>query len=227
MNTLTAILKNYEEFQQSLQQVDLQELKKQHTRQELNQFLKDLREIPLRSLSYEIGQLIQEMKEEEYPELLGVHHFPVLREIDFLSEEQKKVLDDLLVRYRIGHYVFPSVLYRLIPDRKKVEQLSDWLVENRVVRKEYRLLCPHCSESYITPFLSAKEKQRFEDLIQSYKETADMDLRDEFMAVCDVYCDECDEGFELWDIAKLDNDFLEFEEELIMTAQRDTSLDNV
>ena len=76
MNKINEILEAYTQFQAYLDTIQLDELKKQYTRKELDELKDNLREIKKRELPYELGLLTDEMRKEEHPEILGVHYFP-------------------------------------------------------------------------------------------------------------------------------------------------------
>jgi hypothetical protein len=212
MDIREEILKKYEEFAAFLESIHIEKWKKQFTRQELMEFKKKLNGIKIRSLSYEIGKLIDQMKKEEYPELLGVHHYPELREIDFMPEEKKIELDRHLAMIRKGQYVFQ--FWKFTSDTKR---LKDFLLEKGIIEKVYHLTCPHHYNEKITGRLTWEEVQKIKEAIIN----KDEDFLEEFYDSL-FFCSSCEEPVEY----KEWNDNLVFEE-YILIKERDTSLDNV
>ncbi|PLS19494.1 hypothetical protein CVD28_03500 [Bacillus sp. M6-12] len=212
MNIQEEILKKYEEFANFLQSIHIEELKKQFTRKELMEFQTKLDEIKIPSFSYKISKLIDEMKKEEFPQLSGVHHFPSLQEIDFMSEKKKIELDKFLLMIRNGEYVFN--LFRFTQDTKK---LTDFLIEKGIVEKRYSLVCPHHYNEKMKVGLSLEELNVIKEAIQ----TQDHDFLEGFYDDLH-FCDSCDDRVEYpeW------RDNL-VKEDIVKVKDRDTSLDNV
>ena len=88
-NYLQTILNKHKEFDTYLKEININEFK-QFTRGELTEFTKILPSyFDFRYLTSEINDIINNKKLQEYPELLGVHHYPEIKELDYISEEDK------------------------------------------------------------------------------------------------------------------------------------------
>ena len=211
MNVKEELLQKYEEFAAFLEGVDLSSLKNTHTRQGIKEFESQLGKIKLRNISFELSDMIKEMKEEEFPQLRGVHHFPALAEIDFMSEEKKIELDKYLCMVRKGNYVFN--LFKFTNDTKRLQQ---FLVEKGILEKVYRVTCPkHYNETLITG-LSKEKLEEFKKAVL----TNDTDFfEDEYD---DLYCECCEDNAEY----KTWNDMF-IREDYVLLKNRDNSLDNV
>lgn len=223
MITAEEIISKYNEFGKFLKTVDISELKQQYTRKELITLSESIRTSDLRSLWHEIHKLTEEMKTQEFPELLGVHRFPILKEIDFMTEEEKIELDKKLVGFNVGHYL--PYLGRYTNEHKKLEQ---FLLENNVVEKQYVVTCPCCGgNEWLSNTLDTKTKEAFDELLT--KEIVDdCDDVEAFTNIVDRICDECDfyPELESMRVYKAQNQ-LRYKELLRMNMKRNTSLDNV
>jgi len=88
-NYLQTIINKYTEFDTYLKQININEFK-QFTRDELTEFKNELPSyFSFRYLTSEINDIIENKKLQEYPELLGVHHYPEIKELDCIFEENK------------------------------------------------------------------------------------------------------------------------------------------
>lgn len=223
MITAEEIISKYNEFEEFLKTVDISELKQQYTRKELIALSESIRTSDLRSLWHEIYKLTEQLKLEEFPELLGVHHFPILKEIDFMTEEEKIELDKKLVGFNVGHYL--PYLGRYTNEHKKLEQ---FLLENNVVEKQYVVTCPCCGgNEWLSNTLDTQTKEAFDELLT--KEIIDdCDDVEAFTNIVDRICDECDfyPELESMRVYKTQNQ-LRYKELLQMNMKRNTSLDNV
>jgi hypothetical protein len=205
------ILKKYEEFATFLESIHIKDLKTQHTRQELMEFKTKLDKINIPSFSYELSKLIDEMKKEEFPQLKGVHHYPELAEIDFMSEENKIKLDKFLVMVRKGESVHN--LFRFARD---TEKLTNFLVEKGIAEKRYSLVCPHHYNERMKTDLSLEELNQIKEAIQKQ----DMEFLEPFYENL-YFCDSCDDSVEYSEWR--DNLVKEY---ICKVKDRDTSLDN-
>ncbi|PGC56586.1 hypothetical protein COM24_07180 [Bacillus toyonensis] len=223
MITAEAIISKYNEFGEFLKTVDISELKQQYTRKELITLSESIRTSDLRSLWHEIYKLTEQLKLEEFPELLGVHNFPVLKKIDFMTENQKIELDKKLVSFRVGNYL--PYLGRYTDEHKKLEE---FLLENEMVEKEYVVTCPCCGrDEWLSGTLDTKTKEVLDKLLT--KEIVDeCDDEEAFDNIVDTTCQECDFYPELESMREYKSkDQLHYKELLKMNVKRDTSLDNI
>ncbi|WP_049946664.1 hypothetical protein [Bacillus cereus] len=219
MDIREQILAKYKEFNEFLMNISIDDLRKQFNRRELNTFKGKLYDTKLRSLAYEISKMTDEMKIEEFPQLLGVHHFPIINEIDFLNEEQKIELDKELVRYRVGNYV--SGLWKVTRDEKVRKQLLEWLINKEILETKHAVLCPYCHNGNVTDVMTTQEKVNLNSMFSNYKEAYDEDLEEKLQDILENVCMECDAFAEVDDLKELN--YTEYHQ---MKMKRDDSLDN-
>ncbi|MDZ5607047.1 hypothetical protein U2I54_08040 [Bacillus pseudomycoides] len=223
MDVREQILNKYNEFNEFLMNISVDDLRKQFNRHELNMFVDELYKFKLRSLAYDINQVTKQMKLEEFPQLLGVHRFPVLKKIDFMTEEKKIELDKALVRFRVGNYL--PYLGRYTDEKDKLEQ---FLLENGVVEKKYIVSCPCCgADEWLSSPLNLEKKNRVDKLL-NMSEGNYYDAEEEFEQIVDCICEECGfspEYYEMRDYARKGR--VKYKESLKMKMERDKSLDNV
>jgi|SRR5699024_7001655 len=215
------LLEKYKEFASYLDEVDLSNVGEEYSREEINGYIKELHSIKVRSVTSELRKVSKRMKEAEYPELLGIHHYPVLKEIDFLTEEQKLALDDFMRRFRVGNYLYKASLYRIALD--KTEMLMEWLIDKGVLEKEYLLACINCQEDNLGK-VTEDEKKLFEQNYEQYRATREYKYYEAMEEAVQSYCSDCD--YMLEDMVDL-NYALYFEPLFKVIKGRDTSLDNV
>lgn len=81
----------------------------------------------------DIKKIALKKKAEIYPEILGVHYFPELKEIDWLSETEKVKLDRLL----------ENRLTKSSQIQELGEKTIRFLIDKKILEKRYVLEC-HC-----------------------------------------------------------------------------------
>lgn len=172
-------------------------------------------DIELRALPYEIGNMTEKMKKDEFPELLGIHHYPVLKEIDFLTEEEKLELDKFLVKFRPNRDYVQS-FWRVVKDSKKVDQLKQFLIEKGIVEERHVVKCPNCHQNHLSKMMTNEEKEKLKVLLQN---KAEYDKLDGYI---NLVCDEC-----YCEVEPSEIDEYNMETYLKLVMERDKSLDNV
>lgn len=93
-------------------------------------------------------------KKEEYPEIDGVHYFPEIHKIDFLSENEKVNLDNLLKKACER----PRYIYEIYDLDSNI---IDFLCANEILEKRYRFSCGCNSDDCGYEYVSEKQKQLF------------------------------------------------------------------
>lgn len=191
----------------------------QFTRKELEIFLELFEGLKLNNIGMEIRNLIKQKKVEEFPELLGVRHYPIIKEMEILSEDEKVKLDKHLAMLKYGNYVFS--LYRSGYPYTKEMIVIDWLMERGVIEKCSALLCPGCGGDAVTGYMNKEDENKLVHALKMYKEER---TEVEGFELYEGYCNECGEDIEVDEI-NLNNLRYSYRYKLIM--ERDTSLDNV
>ena len=95
----------------------------------------------------DLESIVQELKEKEYPQLKKAHYYPVINEMDFLNDEQKNKLDNLLSKLYGGYiYTESSDWYRLRFNKETTDKVFSFLHDKGIVEKSYIIKCD-CGES--------------------------------------------------------------------------------
>lgn len=157
---------------------------------------------------------MEEKKLAEYPQLLGVHNYPVIQEIDFLSESIKIKLDRHLAKLEVGDMIFN--LARIGVSLKNQQSLFAFLVERGVVEKKMAVWCPRCHESTISEYFNVEEQVVFEQALRSDGDSPLLETLEDF-------CMSCEESWDREEVAKKP----EYNIRYMMKVGRDTSLDDV
>ena len=137
-------------------------------------------------------------REEEYPELKGIRYFPVIKEIDFISEDKKIQLDRFFNKVRKGTYFVASTqkFLGLGLSKEVSKKMLDFLYRKGMFERLITLKCS-CGEDadiiseneyneYIK-FLSINDdefRKLSEDEIERYSVFADG-----LYVSCDSWCD--------------------------------------
>lgn len=215
MDIREEIINKYLEFSHYLESVNLNELRKKFTRKELNELKGILNNIEIRSLPYEIGEITEEMKKEEYPELLGIHHYPILKEIDFLTEREKLELDKFLVKFTPNRdYI--QTFWKVVKNPKKTDLLVEFLINQGIVEERHVILCPSCHESHMSIMMTNDEKETLKNLIQS---KTDYEELEQYL---EMVCDEC---FSELEPSQIEDRCVKTY--LLLVKERDKTLDHV
>ena len=205
------VIKKYEEFKTFLETIDIEDLKNTYSRQELQAFQEQLKTISLPQLSWEIGKLLKEMKEEEFPQLKSVYRYPELNEIDFMTEKKKVELDKYLGMLKPGDYIFNLFRYTNQP-----QKLESYLKEKGIIGEVYHLTC----STHVHQKISSKLTLEEADKIKTAVIKKDSDYLEE--ALEGYYCSTCEDS----------PDYREWRDEYIQSAfvlakERDKTLDKV
>lgn len=216
------IVRKYREFSDYLNSIDLSQLCSMYSRKELQELKDTLHKIDIRSLPYELRTKIDEMKHREFPQLLGVYRYPVINEIDFLSDQEKIDLDKHLGRFRVGDSI--SSLWLPVKNKGMGVRVIDWLVDNGVIDRFYVVLCPNCFRGSVTKLFSENDRNELSKAFVEYqKSTGGRDcLLKKFMDLNYGECVECEEEPDF-----MRAELLEFNTVYKMKINGDKSLDYV
>ncbi|MBT3123271.1 MULTISPECIES: hypothetical protein [Bacillus] len=217
------IVRKYREFSDYLNSIDLSQLCSMYSRKELQELKDTLHKIDIRSLPYELRTKIDEMKHREYPQLLGVYRYPVINEIDFLSDQEKTDLDKHLGRLRVNDPVLG--LWRAIRVQEMQTKALDWLADRGVLTRVYEVLCPDCLGEPVSRRLSADEKLKLEKEFTEYKKSGTDKDYHKLQKIINLNCRECEEEEDELNFLHVEN--LEFKIEYRLRIERDKSLDYV
>lgn len=230
---LQRIIKKYQEFYSFLDEIPTEELEK-YSRSELKEFQKELQKLSYpRALPLEVDKIINEKKIKEFPELLGVHHYPIIKELTCLSDEDKINLDKHLYTIGFNRIIQKGSLtwealtkYWTVEVQEKVLQ---FLVEQGILKRMYRLSICHdvitLSEKevndYLTYFYLKKnfKQLRKEELDTFYKLEDDLEVQ--------YPCMFCDEEVEVQEDDIQEVLVNKYTHIYRIIKERDTSLDDV
>lgn len=152
---LKDIIDKYKEFNEFLNNLDIKSFEK-FNRVELKEFYDCLIENNQRRyLSLEINKLMEKKKKEEFPQLLKVHNYPMLNKIDFLSEEEKIKLDNLLLSFGKSSYFgatnrkWRDFIDNFENKNEISEKILKFLLDNKMISTSYEIeLC--CNRAVVT-----------------------------------------------------------------------------
>ena len=199
---LQNIINKHIEFNTYLKDINT-ELFKNFSREELIEFKNSLKLVTShRYISTDVDKIINEKKIQEYPELLGVHHYPEIKELDCISEEDKIKLDNYILHLGLSSYIQKgsNKWFELSKNWEKgiQEKVIKFLEDNKIVEKYYKIT--FCCESetfsqiklnnYLfyfelkrNEYISKEDYIKYGDLLESIK----YDL--------ERTCGECDKEF--------------------------------
>jgi hypothetical protein len=229
---LQEIINKYKEFKEYLLGFDDATFKNA-SREELTEFVRELRNHnSFRYLTSDVDKIIGEKKVKEYPELLGVHNYPEIKELTCISEEDKVTLDSYLVSLGFRSYLHKySHAWGEVSGKWSDEvetEVFKFLVDREIIELLYRVELCHMSftiskeqlANYFKYFELEEKKGKTEDEWDEYYELqGDLELPS-----C---CFECDEE------AEMTKDFLVQAQNspgcyvYKVLKERNTALDNV
>lgn len=230
---LQNIIGKYEEFNSFLRGINVKDFE-QYDRATLKEFNEELRKHSnFRILSLEISEIIDRKKKEEYPELLGVHHYPEIKKIDFLSEEDKISLDNYIVSIGCSRYLYKgsNAWYTLTKKWNEdiQEKVLQFLVDEGIIKRMYKMEV--CHDSIILSEEEINNYLKYFDMRKKNKELTDKEWDEYYDLECNLdiehCCMDCDNEVEITeaDIRELiDSSYCHVYK---VIKGRDKSLDNV
>ena len=163
-----------------------------------------------------VREFLKSKKEKEYPEILGVHYYPKIKEMHWLSEEKKIKLDKLL---KISKYIYQEELLYFLQNHETL----GFLMKNKIIKKEYVLTC-YCGDWNCDKEIISEEKYQ---LYKKYWEDKDSITDEEYEEINYGYIELpcCHENIEIGDMEEFEA-YLE-EERYIIIKKPDLTLDNL
>lgn len=226
MNILEEVIQKQKEYEAYMNSIDINQFE-QFTRKQLLDFVNKSREFKQRFITLEVDKIIEKKKFEEYPELLGVHHYPELKEIDFLSQEQLIELDKELAHNR-GVNANVSFKLKSYIHWDLHDKVYDFLIEKGIIKKEIHVECSCGRSEWLSRAFDEKFKEQWiEDLKKSNSECEAVGLLTQREFEFFGYCEECEEYYEF---GNLDDDFikdLSFHHFYVKIKERDKRWDNI
>ena len=202
-NQLQTIINKYTEFNKYLNSININEFK-QLSREELIEFKNELPSyFSFRYLNSEIDEIIKEKKLQEYPELLGVHHYPDIKELDFISEEDKIKLDEFISAWGFNSYLHEYT--RKLRDinenwnHKIAIKILEFLTLKQILKRYYKLYicCDYIivDEEKLNKYLRLFELKESKEL--SDKEGKEFDNLYTKLDYLTCFCPDCDNEIEI------------------------------
>jgi hypothetical protein len=200
---LQKIIEKYIEFNAYLNGININEFNK-FSRSALIEFAKELRQqTHFRYIPSEINEIINEKKLEEYPQLLGVHHYPELKELDCISDEDKVILDNYLNDIGCRKYIHKtSVAWRNISKKwnsTTQDKIFKFLEDRGIVERYYniRLCCNDevFSQTVINNYLCYFKLKASGELYDNYDKYES--LIESIGYDSEGTCEECGEEYEI------------------------------
>lgn len=171
-------------------------------------------------------ELLERLKEIEYPQIKKAHYYPLLNEIDFLSEDKIKILDTTLYKYKKNWNInnrnwnlFGAITY----DQEVVDKIIKFMLDKDMLSTKYILTCPCGEESEEISEQKYLNMKKYFDIEKRFK-TDDVSEEEENwyedfdayrQGVVEIGC-EC-EGLEICSMEDID-DNLSFEYKLKIDA---------
>ena len=205
-NYLQTIINKHKEFDTYLKEININEFK-QFTREELTEFTKILPSLfSFRYLTAEINDIIEDKKKQEYPELLDVHHYPEIKELDYISEEDKIKLDNFLVEWGFHSYLheYTPKLIKIFKNwSNKIVNLNkilEFLTSKQILERYYKMYI--CCDYIIVDEEKMNKYLRYFKLYKnndelSEKEWQEFDKLQNELNYNFEYCSECDDEIEI------------------------------
>jgi len=205
-NYLQTIINKYTEFDTYLKQININEFK-QFTRDELTEFKNELPSyFSFRYLTSKINQIIENKKKQEYPELLGVHHYPEIKELDYISEENKIKLDNFLVEWGWNSYLheytpkLTGIFKNWSNEIVNLSNILEFLASKQILERYYKMYicCDYIivDEEKINKYLRYFELYKNNDEL-SEKEWEEFDKLQNKLNYNYEYCPECDSEIQI------------------------------
>lgn len=218
MDILEELQHKRKEYLEVLHKINKEDLEK-YTRKELEGFIANT---PFGDAAFYriLNAVIKEKKEQEYPQLKGVHHYPKINEIDFLTEKEKIDLDTHLSMLSTGQYV--AGLRRKYSTHQKVNKVYDWLVTKGIVEEQYLIQCPICNDDVVSKIITKEKKTELEQAFKRYKKDGNYKDYNFISQITEWFCIECEGEWSINDIKEF-----RFRSTYKLTKPRDTTLDSL
>jgi hypothetical protein len=138
--------------------IDLEEIYNNFTYQEIKHTYNNLKDNTTYDFNKKFYDLLQRKKKATYPELSIAPNYPIINEMDFLTEDQKSGLDNLLAHsFDKGSYIMTgsSAWNKVFKyNYELTNKVLEFLHSKGILERTYRLSCgcgsSECSSKYIT-----------------------------------------------------------------------------
>ena len=208
----------YQELCQLNDQLDLEEVRTTMSYKEAKQLFELVKYATNDSTKVNaLKALVQAKKEEKYPEILGVHYYPELKQFTQLSESEQIALDRQLRNHGKNSYkAFRSNLS---------EDVLQALVDLKILQRAYAVSCRchgHWCDSHL---LTEEQRLRYIDYWQ--REAQGEEISDEEYDELDggclsIYCNRKEDVIEIYNLDTLNRhsrEYLYLEKEPDLTLE--------
>ncbi len=145
----------YKELKKVNSMIDLEEVQRDLNYGQVKELFNMLSySISEKDVQDELEKIMDNKKIEEYPKILGVHYYPIIKEMDFISEERKIELD----RFIEGCNRRAS-LKRDISIELNSEEIK-FLVDNEILEPIYSFYC-NCCGNCEPELITQSQKDKF------------------------------------------------------------------
>lgn len=198
---------------------------------------KELYEIIKYNLHYKedrpkFEELLKELKEIAYPEIKRAHFYPVLNEIDFLTQEQIRIFDKTLYSNN-KRWVIRKDNWHLFRDinvsYEEVDKIIEFMLSKDMLTKKYVVTCPCGEESEVISEEQYLNMKKYFDIESRFKTNDVSEEEENWYEDFDIYKDglaeigcEC-EGLEICSMEDID-DNLSFEYRLKVDANLELAM---
>lgn len=187
----------YKELCQLNDQLDLDEVKQTMSYEEAKQLFELVKYATNDSTKVNaLKALVQAKKEEKYPEILGVHYYPVIKNFHQLSHEEQLKLDRKL-----------KELYSPTPYKRFTMSLPEEVVQSlldlNILTRQYLIRCDcHCHSQILSEemYLRYLDYWKRESLGETISEEEIEALDEGYLS---IYCEETDTDIEIFNPERL------------------------
>lgn len=173
----------------------------------------------------QLDAIVTQLKKDEYPQLTKAHCYPVINEMDFISDTQKVELDKLLSSlYTCYIYTGSSAWHNLKLNHDTTDKVLTFLHDKEIIEKSYVIKCDCGSSECDGRRIS---QQRYDEFVNFHKHSNGRiweDDDDTSKGYIDVPCWN-DGGKEIYELDTFMNEIELFSYKNI--TKPDTSLDEV
>ena len=171
-------------------------------------------------------ELLKELKEIAYPDIKKAHYYPVLNEINFLTQEQIRLFDSILYSNN-KRWVIRKDNFHLFGDIKvsyeEIDKIIEFMLSKDMLTKRYVVTCPCGEESEIISEEQYLNMKKYFDIESRFKTDDVSEEEEKWYEDFNIYKDglaeigcEC-EGLEICSMEDID-DNLSFEYKLKVDA---------
>ena len=144
--------------------------------------VKDVRErlkyrIASNDVEKKLDKLYQEKRYEKYPILKVAYYFPVINQLDYLTDEDKRKLDKRLEKMKLWNCNEYDIVSHINGGKDNKFKLIQFLIDNDIVERGYLFSC-NCGDNSGMCDHEYKSEKELEEFKEYYSKNVD-DMTDE------------------------------------------------